>query len=134
MLLLVILILLTIIGFIIFACDINFWDTEFIEMIGALLGVANGIITIVAIFILIINLIIAPGTQALYEERYNELIYRVEHIDSFNREEVVERVNQWNKKYRENSYGKKSPWIGVFYTIDTSTTSLIDLNGGTNEQ
>ena len=127
MLLLIILVLLTIIGFVICACDDHFWNTEIIELAGCILGVVNGVFAFVSILILICNLLTTPINQAKYEEYYNKLLYKVEHIDSFNKEEIISQVDQWNEDYRKNTYGKKSPWVGWFYTIDTSTTNLIEL-------
>lgn len=81
--------------------------------------------------VLIFTLCDAPNAQAKYEESYNKILYKVKHIDSYNFEDINQEVNNWNETYRANTYGKESPWIGVFYTIDTSTTNLIELKGGT---
>lgn len=122
MLLITFLLIFTIISIIIYKCD-----TDDLEIIGILFGLLSGVATILAIIILIVNLCGAPASQASYEEKYNKLVQKVEHIDSFNREEIVDEVNKWNEKYRENTYARKSPWIGWYYVIDTSTTNLIEL-------
>ena len=103
-------------------------DTDGLEITGIFFGLLSGVATILAIIILIVNLCGAPASQASYEEKYNKLVQKVEHIDSFNRDEIVDEVNKWNEKYRENTYARKSPWIGWYYVIDTSTTNLIELN------
>lgn len=128
MLLITFLLIFTIINIIIYKCDTDYWHTDGLEITGILFGLLSGVVTIFAIFILIISLCNAPANQASYEEKYNKLVQKVEHIDSFNRDEIVEEVNKWNEKYRENTYARKSPWIGWYYVIDTSTTNLIELN------
>ena len=129
MLLIIILISITIVSFVIVYLDEKFWDTEFLMALCGAIGIIGSVASIIAIGVLIIGLCIAPSSQAAYEERYNKLLYKVAHIDSFNQEEIIAEVDAWNEKYRENTYGKKSPWNGIFYTIDTSTTNLIELNG-----
>lgn len=129
MLLIVFLLIFTIINIIIYKCDTNYWHTDGLEITGILLGFLSGVATILMIIILIVNLCSAPATQASYEERYNKLVQKVEHIDSFNCDEIVEEVNKWNEEYRKNTYARESPWIGWYYVIDTSTTNLIELEG-----
>lgn len=129
MLLITFLLIFTIIGIIIYKCDTDYWHTDDLDAIGILFGLMGGVATILAIIVLIGSLCSAPASQALYEEKYNKLVQKVEHIDSFNRDEIVEEVNEWNEKYRENTYARKSPWIGWYYVIDTSTTNLIELEG-----
>lgn len=129
MLLIVFLLAFTIINIIIYKCDINYWHTDGLEITGIIFGALGGAATALAIIILISSLCSAPATQASYEERYNKLIQKIEHIDSFNCDEIVEEVNKWNEEYRENTYAHKSPWIGWYYVIDTSTTNLIELEG-----
>lgn len=129
MLLITFLLIFTIISIIIYKCDTYYWHTDGLEITGILLGLLSGVATILATIILICSLCNAPASQASYEEKYNKLVQKVEHIDSFNREEIVEEVNKWNEKYRENTYARKSPWIGWYYVIDTSTTNLIELEG-----
>ena len=129
MLLIIFFIVFTIINIIIYKCDTDYWHTDGLEITGIFFGLIGGVATILAIIILIVNLCGAPATQASYEEKYNKLVQKVEHIDSFNREEIVEEVNKWNEKYRENTYARKSPWIGWYYVIDTSTMNLIELEG-----
>lgn len=124
MLLITFLLIFTIISIIIYKCD-----TDGLEIIGILFGVLSGVATILAIIILIVYLCCAPASQASYEEKYSKLVQKVEHIDSFNCDEIVDEVNKWNEKYRENTYARKSPWIGWYYVIDTSTTNLIELEG-----
>ena len=127
MLLIIFLLILTILSLIISTCDSRYWHTEVLEILGSVLGIINGLAFFMAIIILIISLCCAPMNQASYEEEYNKLVQKVEHIDSFNCEEIIEEVNKWNEKYRENTYAYKSPWIGWYYVIDTSTTNLIEL-------
>ena len=129
MLLITFLIVFTIINIIIYKCDTDYWHTDGLEITGILFGLIGGVATILAIIILIGSLCGAPASQASYEEKYNKLVQKVEHIDSFNREEIVDEVNKWNERYRENTYARKSPWIGWYYVIDTSTTNLIELEG-----
>ena len=129
MLLITFLLIFTIINIIIYICDTDYWHTDGLEITGVLFGLIGGVATILAIIILIVSLCNAPASQASYEEKYNKLVQKVEHIDSFNRDEIVEEVNKWNEKYRENTYARKSPWIGWYYVIDTSTTNLIELEG-----
>lgn len=127
MLLILFLIIFTIVNILIYKFDTEYWHTEGLEITGILLGFITGAGTIIAIIALIISLCCAPTNQASYEEKYNKLVQKVEHIDSFNRDEIIEEVNEWNKEYRENTYACKSPWIGWYYVIDTSTTNLIEL-------
>lgn len=129
MLLITFLLIFTIISIIIYKCDTDYWHTDGLEITGIFFGLLSGVATILAIIILIVNLCGAPASQASYEEKYNKLVQKVEHIDSFNREEIVDEVNKWNEKYRENTYARKSPWLGWYYVIDTSTTNLIELEG-----
>lgn len=129
MLLIAFLFIFTIISIIIYKCDADYWHTDGLEITGILFGLLGGVATILAILILIVGLCNAPASQASYEEKYNKLVQKVEHIDSFNRDEIVEEVNKWNEKYRENTYARKSPWIGWYYVIDTSTMNLIELEG-----
>lgn len=127
MLLIFSLLIFTIINILIYKCDTDYWHTDGLEITGGLFGLMGGAATVLAIIVLISSLCSAPASQASYEEKYNKLVQKVEHIDSFNRDEIVEEVNEWNKRYRENTYARKSPWIGWYYIIDTSTTNLIEL-------
>ena len=127
MLLIISLLILTILSLIIFTCDSKYWHTEVLEILGSIVGAVTGIAFFIAIIILIATVCSTPSNQAIYEEEYNKLVQRVEHIDSFNKEDVISQVDEWNRDYRTNTYARKSPWIGWFYTIDTSTTSLIEL-------
>jgi len=127
MLLIISLLILIILFSIISICDSKYWHTEVLEVLGAVFGIFSGIAFFIEIVILITTVCNAPNRQAIYEEEYNKLVQKVEHIDLFNREEVISQVNEWNKNYRTNTYARKSPWIGWFYTIDTSTTDLIEL-------
>ena len=129
MLLLIVLILITIISFIIVKLDDKFWQTEALFCVGGLLGMFGFTAVFIACAILITNLCVAPSAQANYEERYNKILYKVDHIDSYNFEDIRQEVDDWNETYRTNTYGKESSWVGVFYTIDTSTTNLIELKG-----
>lgn len=127
MLLIISILILFILCFIICYFDSKYWHTDYLEIVGGVFGCLSGIAFFITVCLLIGTLCSAPATQASYEERYNKLMQKVEHIDSFNREEVIEQVDEWNKNYRTNIYARKSPWVGWFYTIDTSTTSLIEL-------
>ena len=69
----------------------------------------------------------APIRQAAYEEKYYKLQQKITHIDSFNKADVINEIDAWNKEYRTNTYGAASPWVNWFYTIDTKTTSLIEV-------
>lgn len=134
MLLITFFLIFTIISIIIYKCDTDYWHTDGLEITGALFGLLGGVATILAILILIVSLCSAPANQASYEEKYSKLVQKVEHIDSFNRDEIVEEVNKWNAKYRENTYARKSPWIGWYYVIDTSTTNLIELENNNGQK
>lgn len=134
MLLITFLLIFTIIGIIIYKCDTDYWHTDGLEVTGILFGFLSGFATTLAIIILIVNLCGAPASQVSYEEKYNKLVQKVEHIDSFNCAEIVDEVNKWNEKYRENTYARKSPWIGWYYVIDTSTTNLIELENSNDQK
>ena len=130
MLLIIILVLITIIGVVVCACDFKYWDTVVLGFISAMFSSLSGIATFIMIIALIVNLSSAPETQAKYEARYATLLNKVAHIDSFNYAEIASQVENWNMNYRINTLGPANPWVGAFYTIDTSTTNLIELSGG----
>ena len=127
MLLIIFILILFILCSIICYFDSKYWHTEYLEIVGGVFGCLSGLAFFIIVCLLIGTLCNTPATQASYEEKYGKLVQKVEHIDSFNREEIIEEVDMWNKGYRENTYARESPWIGWFYTIDTSTTSLIEL-------
>lgn len=128
MLLLLFFIILTIIGFGLCYLDDKYWDTDGVTIIGGVAGILGTIGTCFALIVLIITLCSAPENQSEWELKYDKLNFKIEHIDSYNREEITTEVDEWNKKWRENTYAQTSPWIGWYYTIDTSTTDLIKLD------
>lgn len=128
MLLLIFFAALIAIGFIAVYFDNNYWHTEGLLIAGAILGILGIIAMILAVIALITALCYAPSNQAEYELKYDKLISKVEHIDSYNYEEVVAAVDEWNQDWRTNTYARQSPWIGLYNTIDTSTTDLIKIN------
>lgn len=128
MLLLICLIVLSIIGFIVAYYDDKTWHTEIGFVMGAIFGIFSTAGLIIATIILMVTWCNAPASQAAYEEKYIKLTKQVEHIDSYNHDEIKASVDEWNKQYRINTYGPKSPWVGIFYSLDTSTVDLIELN------
>ena len=128
MLLLIFFVLLAIIGFLLYYFDDKYWDTAGIAIVGCTSAILGCIGTFFAVGALIVALCSAPTNQAAWELKYDKLSNKVAHIDSYNREEIVAEVDEWNAKWRENTYAPKSPWIGWYHTIDTSTTDLIKIN------
>ena len=128
MLLIIILALVTISGIILVYCNNKFWDNEIIDILASIFGIIGGLALFSTSMVLVISLCAAPLTQAEYEERYYKLEQKVQHIDSFNKEEIIKEVDKWNKDYRMNIHGANSPWVNWFYTIDTKTTDLIEVN------
>lgn len=127
MLLFIFIIIIIITSFVIARCDEKFWHTELFEIMGIIVGVLASVALFVITGVVVSTLCTAPSLQASYEEEYSKLLKKVEHIDSFNCEEITQQVNEWNRQYRENSYAQQSPWVNWFCPIDTSTTSLIEL-------
>lgn len=127
MLIVIILSFLFIVGMILAILDSKFWDTEIIGMVGITLGVIHGIILFIVLVSIIFVRIDVPSLQAKIEEKYYSLLQKVEHIDSYNREEVKELVNQWNYNYRTYNYGHQSPWTNWFYPCNLETVNLIEL-------
>ena len=128
MLLLILLVIIAIIGFIITYYDDKTWHTEIGFILGAVAGICSTAGLIVATIILMVTWCNAPASQATYEEKYIKLTKQVEHIDSYNHDEIKTEVDKWNRQYRINTYAPKSPWVGIFYSLDTSTVDLIELN------
>lgn len=128
MLVIIILLILSIILFILGYCDAHYWHTDGLEVVGVIIGSLTSIAFVIALGMIIVFHVGAPVAQAGYEERYERLIQKVEHIDSYNYEEIKAEVDEWNIDYRTNTYGPSSPWTNWFYTIDTSTTNFIKLN------
>lgn len=128
MLLLICLIVFSIIGFIVTYYDDKIWHTEIGSVLGAVAGIFSTAGLIIATIVLMVTWCNAPVSQAAYEEKYIKLTKQVEHIDSYNHDEIKTEVDEWNKQYRTNTYGPKSPWVGIFYSLDTSTVDLIELN------
>lgn len=128
MLLIIILALITASGMILVYCNHKIWDEYAIDVLASVFGIIGGIALFLTLMFLIISLCAAPINQAAYEERYYKLEQKVQHIDSFNKEEIIKEVDKWNNDYRANIHGASSPWVNWFYTIDTSTTNLIEVN------
>ncbi len=128
MLLIITLAIITIFNIILISCNHEFWDEDLIDILASVFGIIGGIALFLTSVFLIVNLCAAPINQAEYEERYYKLEQKVQHIDSFNKEEIIKEVDKWNNDYRMNTHGARSPWVNWFYTIDTSTTNLIEIN------
>ena len=128
MLLIIILALITAFGVILLCCNNKFWHEDLIDIFASVFGAIGGIALFLTSVFLIVSLCAAPINQAEYEERYYKLEQKVQHIDSFNKEEIIKEVDKWNNDYRANTHGANSPWVNWFYTIDTSTTNLIEVN------
>lgn len=128
MLLLICLAVISIVAFTITYYDDKTWHTEVGFVLGSLFGIFSTAGLIVAIIILICTWCNAPASQATYEEKYIKLTKQVEHIDSYNHDDIKTEVDEWNRQYRINTYAPKSPWVGIFYSLDTSTVDLIELN------
>jgi len=128
MLLIITLAIITIFNIILIYCNHEFWDEDLIDIFASVFGIIGGIALFLTSVFLIINLCAAPLNQAEYEERYYKLEQKVQHIDSFNKEEIIKEVDKWNNDYRANTHGVNSPWVNWFYTIDTSTTNLIEVD------
>lgn len=128
MLLLICLTVIAIIGFIVTYYDDKTWHTEIGFVLGGVAGILSTAGLIITTIILMVTWCNAPAAQAIYEEKYMKLTKQVEHIDSYNHDEIKTNVDEWNKQYRINTYGPKSCWVGIFYSLDTSTVDLIELN------
>lgn len=122
------LLIVVVISTILILCNYEFWDKDMIEIIGYIIDILAGVFLFIIILILITGRLDAPIRQAAYEERYYKLQQKITHIDSFNKADVINEIDAWNKEYRINTYGAASPWVNWFYTIDTKTTSLIEVN------
>lgn len=129
MLIILFLIVFAAVSFVIVHLDIKFWRTEILQITGILLGALCSIGVFLAIIALILSLCNAPFAQAQYENRYAILTQKVAHIDSYNQCEIKEMVRKWNLDYRTNVEARKSPWVGIFYTLNTEKVDLIEIGG-----
>jgi len=128
MLLIIVLILITASAIILVYCNNKFWHEDLIDILACVFSIIGGTALFLTLVFLIVSLCAAPINQAEYEERYYKLEQKIQHIDSFNKEEIIKEVDKWNNDYRMNTHGARSPWVNWFYTIDTSTTNLIEIN------
>ena len=127
MLVFILAITLVIIGTIVCVCDTNKWETDIAAVVGFVLMII-GIIVLLACGLMVIhNKVDWPSLQVTYEQKYEQLLYQKEHIDDYNYDEVVNRINAWNTEYREEQYAQDSLWVYWFYTHDLSKVDLIEL-------
>lgn len=128
MLVFILAIALVIIGTIVCVCDINKWDTDIAAVVGFVLMIIGIIVFLCCGLTVIYNKIDWPSHQVTYEQKYEQLLYQKEHIDDYNYDEVINRINAWNTKYREEQYAQDSLWVNWFYTHDLSKVDLIELS------
>lgn len=109
--------------------DINWWKSCWLDIVSISIACADGIFLFIVLVVLLCTWCAAPHAQAKYEQRYAKIMHKVAHIDSYNREDVMEEVDAWNEEYLTNVYGKKSPLVGCFYNLNLDTTSYINMKG-----
>lgn len=119
---------ITIIGIIVCVCDINKWETDVVAVVGFILIILGLIGTLCCGLMTVHDMVCWPSRQVAYEQQYEQLLYQKEHIDDYNYNEVVNRINTWNTEYREEQYAQDSLWVNWFYTHDLSKVDLIELS------
>lgn len=100
---------------------------EPLEGIGCVLGGIFGAITIVMVVVFMVTVIDAPSNTAQLISRYNELQYKLNHIEEFGPKTVQNEVFQWNQELAELKSGKNSIWTGMYYLEDLSEIDYITL-------
>ena len=122
------LLIVVVVSYILILCNNKFWDRDIIDIMGYTTFILGDVFLFIIILALMTGRVNAPNRQAAYEERYYKLQQKITHIDSFNKADVIDEIDAWNEEYRRNTYGAASPWVNWFYTIDTKTTDLIEVN------
>ena len=127
MLVFILAIVIVIIGTIVCVCDINKWETDVVAVVGFVLMIIGIIMLLTCGLMVIHDMVDWPSRQVAYEQKYEQLLYQKEHIDDYNYDEVVNRIDMWNTEYREEQYAQDSLWVNWFYTHDLSKVDLIEL-------
>lgn len=126
MLLFIVVVIITAIGIAcIFFDDMVVFDA--LEGIGCVLGGVFGAVTIVMVIVFMMTVIDAPSNTAKLISRYNELQYKLNHIEEFGPKTVQKEVFQWNQELAELKSGKNSIWTGMYYLEDLSEVDYITL-------
>jgi len=104
-------------------------DYEGLSLLCIILGTISVFITLVMIIILVGNAVNLPATEAQWQEEYHSLNYQVENnlYYMYDREELFERVIDWNKKLVKHQLNQNSIWIGIFYPESTVGVHKIDV-------
>lgn len=127
MLVFILAIVIVIIGTIVCVCDNNKWDTDIVAVIGFILMIIGIIVFLCCGLMVIHDMVDWPSRQVAYEQKYEQLLYQKKHIDDYNYDEVVDKIETWNTEYREEQYAQGSLWVNWFYTHDLSKVDLIEL-------
>ena len=101
------------------------------EDLGDVFCVLNAVLILIAscvAFLLVLNFITLPETNATNQARYDEIIYELDHLDQYNVFKVQNDVNEWNEYYIKAQYGKSNPWVNWWYQADISHFNLLELD------
>ena len=88
----------------------------------------SGFILLGATIVLFFMLIGEPSETAQLVREYKGLVQKVETMNTFNEDEVREKVNKWNDKLYLLKKEQASPWLSVFKQVDTKEVNFIKLD------
>ena len=96
---------------------------------GSLIGLGfSGFILLGASIVLFFMIIGEPSETAQLVQEYKGLVQEVETMNTFNEDEVREKVNKWNDKLYLLKREQASPWLSVFKQVDTKEINFIKLD------
>lgn len=103
------------------------FHNDFTEFIAPAITVVFGLFVFGVGCALVMTHVQAPEDTAEIYADYQNLTYKVEHIECYNWYEVREEVNEWNTNLHEMREGKESLWRNWFLPYSIDNVDMIEM-------
>lgn len=132
--LLLILFIAIAIGLLVLATVLFHFNFDGVGAVVAFISVILWIVIIIMSFVAVINNIGTKGLIAENEQRYESLVYQLEH-DLYNndndlgKKELYDEIREWNEDLAHGKVMQHDLWVGIFYPDIYDGFEFIKLGG-----
>ena len=111
------------------------FDTEWMQMLGAIIVVAAVVAILISVVVLIFNYSGTDADIALNQEKYKSLVYQLENnlYDNDNdigKKALYDEIREWNEDLAYYRALQDDPWLGIFIPDMFDQFEFIELKGG----
>lgn len=111
------------------------FDTEWMQMLGAIIVVAAVVAILISVVVLIFNYSGTDADIALNQEKYKSLVYQLENnlYDNDNdigKKALYDEIREWNEDLAYYRALQDDPWLGIFIPDVFDQFEFIELKGG----